>query len=247
MIVVEEIAALIGAKIDEGEFADVFALFDHVADYASKVVGLIEEGISKGFETIDKVAESGDYLGDLAARYGESAAAIQELGYVATLSGSSTDELTGSLKFLAKAASDAADGGKEAIKAFGGVKLKDAQGQIRPLEDLIMDLSDSFNSLPDDANKAARAMTLFGRDGAKLVQMLNRGSDGIAALRAEAVRSGAVLSEAAFAAAEIRDLVHQPRAGTHKRVEQGAVEAPDAGQDQAHAQSAKDDDAHNAR
>lgn len=200
-LIVEEISALIGAKIDEGEFADVFALFDHVAEYAAKVVNLIEEGIVTGLETINRVGERGDFLGDFAEQFGISAQAVQELGYAATLTGGSVDDLQTGLKFLSKAAADAAAGGKEAAAAFKGVKLKDAQGNIRPVTDLLQDLGDQFAAMPGGAAKLDRAFQLFGRNGQQLVGLMNRGSAGIAALRKEAEDSGAVLGEAAIAAA----------------------------------------------
>lgn len=206
MIIVEEIAAKIGAKIDEGEFADVFALFDHVADYAAKAVGLIQAGVSKGFEAINKVAERGDYLDTIAEQFGEAAQSIQELGYAAVISDAPVGALENSLKFLSRAAVEASQGSKEALRAFGHVKLKDANGQIRAASELISDLSDEFAALPNGPAKAARAIELFGRSGAELVPLLNRGSAGIEALREEARKAGIVLSQEAIQASAAYDL-----------------------------------------
>lgn len=201
-MVVDELIQVIKAKVDEAEFADVFALFDHVTAAALKMIHLINDAVEQGFSIIDEVAKMGDALADNAERLGISTEALQKLGYAAQLSGSNAEELTASLGFLAKAAAAAADGSAEALKAFNGVRLKNAEGQIRPLEDLFADLSDQFAKMPNGAAKADRAMALFGRSGKNLVGTLNRGKAGLQAFGDELQAAGGVLSAEAVANSE---------------------------------------------
>lgn len=204
-VVVDELIATIGAKVDEGEFADVFALFDHVANAAMKMANLIRNAVDAGFAAIHETAMRGDDIARLAEQFGVATDAIQELGYAAVLSDGSLDDVTTGLKFLAKSAADAGAGSEEALKAFKGVRLKDAEGKIRPLEDLFMSLSDEFSKMPSGALKVDRAIQLFGRSGQNLIPLLNRGAEGMAALREEARLTGQVLDGPAIAASAAYD------------------------------------------
>lgn len=204
-MIVQELVAVLGTKIEEGEFADVFALLNNLEDVFSKVFGAITDGINEAFKTVHEVASMGDEIGATAEKFGIAADALQELGYAANLSDTSAEAVTSSLKFLSKAAVDAANGSAEAVKAFKGVTLKDATGQIRPVADLLTDLSDQFAALPNGAAKTDRALQLFGKSGADLIPLLNRGSAGIAALREEARAAGVVLSGQALEASAAYD------------------------------------------
>ena len=116
---------------------------------------------------------------------------------------SSAAAMNRGLLFLSRNASAAAGGSKEAAEGFQrlGVKLKDADGKLRSPAELIYDVADGLQRLPDGTEKAALAMKLFGRGGAELVPVLNGGRGGLRALGVEARELGVVLSKDAIAAA----------------------------------------------
>lgn len=78
----------------------------------------------------------------------------------------------------AKKSADAIENGTkgvgETLKKLG-INAVDASGRMRPLDQLMLDIADKFSKLPDDGNKAALAMDLFGRSGMDLIPMLNEG------------------------------------------------------------------------
>ena len=204
-MVVQELVAVLGAKIEQGDFADVFALLDKLQEIFSKVFGFIKSGLEKAFGAVDQVANFGDEISTISEKFGIAADALQELQFAAVASDASVEALQNGLKFLSKAAVDAAAGGKDAAAAFKGITLKNSKGEIRPVADLLTDVSDQFAKLPDGAAKVDRAIQLFGKSGADLIPLLNRGSEGIAALRAEAQDLGIVLSGDTIAAAGAYD------------------------------------------
>src|SRR3546814_2755066 len=53
--------------------------------------------------------------------------------------------------------------GSKALQALG-VAATDAHGQIRPTEQVLLDLAEKFADMPDGADKAALAIKLFGRE-----------------------------------------------------------------------------------
>ena len=61
--------------------------------------------------------------------------------------------------------------------------------------DVLKDLADRFQTMPDGAEKTALAMDLFGKSGAAMIPMLNAGSAGITGLMEEARKMGLVISQ----------------------------------------------------
>lgn len=204
-VVVTELIATLGAKVEEGEFADVFNLIDHLTHYFEAFVDLVAEQIKAGFETVAKVAEYGDRVAATSEKFGIAADALQELGYAAKIADSDAESMAIALKFLSKNAAEAAAKGGDAAASFKGINLKNADGSLRSVDLIFADLADKFQKMPGDASKTALALDLFGKAGADLIPMLNRGSKGIAELRAEARASGTVLDAAALQASEAWD------------------------------------------
>jgi hypothetical protein len=138
----------------------------------------------------------GDEMGALAEQTGIGIVALQELKFAADQSDVEFDQLTNGLKFLSKNSLAAADGNEEMRKKFKklGVPLKNANGQLKTSEELLLDLADAFQEIPE-AQRGARAMEVLGKSGATLVPLLNRGKEGIKTLREEAQRLGGIINE----------------------------------------------------
>lgn len=150
------------------------------------------------------VARVGDEFFKLSQKTGVSVEALTALKYAADLSDLSTEGLTKALQKLSVAMFDTQINGEEgsaALKALG-VSATDMNGQIRPTEQVLLDLADKFSSMPDGADKAALAVKLFGKEGLAIIPLLNQGREGITSLMEEARRLGLVLSEDAARASE---------------------------------------------
>jgi lambda family phage tail tape measure protein len=151
------------------------------------------------------VARVGDEFFKLSQKTGVSVEALTALDYAAKLSDVSTEGLTKGLQRLSVALFDSRFEGAEGSKALQalGVAATDAHGQIRPTEQVLLDLAEKFADMPDGADKAALAIKLFGREGLSLIPFLNQGRDGITALMEEAQRLGLVMSEDVARASEV--------------------------------------------
>jgi hypothetical protein len=101
------------------------------------------------------------------------------------------------IKKLSTTLTAAADGtGKEAdLFRDLGVAVKDANGDIRPLEGILLDIANVFNKMPDGVRKTALAVELFGRSGLSFIPTLNEGRDAVRGLGDDAERLGFVLSD----------------------------------------------------
>lgn len=111
-----------------------------------------EEGIKKGFESQKKVLDAGTeaQINAIKAKYSDAAESLK--------SGSQ---------------------GVGAALASLGISAVNASNQMRPVDQLMMDVADKFAAMPDGANKTALAMNLFGKSGADLIPMLNMGREGL--------------------------------------------------------------------
>ena len=151
------------------------------------------------------VANTADELANLAQKTGVSVEALSALTYVAQMSDTDLQGLVKGLQRLSVAMFDTQVQGEEgsaALKALG-VSAVDASGQIRPTEQVLLDLADQFANMPDGADKAALAIKLFGKEGMSLIPLLNQGRAGITALMEEAERFGLVINSQTAQAAEL--------------------------------------------
>lgn len=133
---------------------------------------------------------------------GMSTDALQGLGYAAKVSGVSAEELQHGLIHLARSAREATLGGGGAGLAYSqlGIRVSNAAGKLRPLNDIFGDVVVKLSKMPDSGQKAALAMSLFGRAGAQLIPLLDEGPEGLARLTEEAKRLGIVMDEKTLAA-----------------------------------------------
>lgn len=148
-------------------------------------------------EVLHETAELATQLEVLNQKTGIGVEELSALKYAADQSHVSMESLTVGLQKLARGMEQAAKGGAgpvtSAFKALG-IQAADASGHLRPLEDVLLQVADKFSTMQNGAGKTALAMDLFGRSGASLIPLLNRGKAGIADLEAEAHRLGVTMS-----------------------------------------------------
>lgn len=158
-------------------------------------------GIDRLAEFVNRAAQSAEALNKMSQAYGIAVGTLSTFNYAAKLSDVETEALAKGMGKLAKAA----DENSPALKRIG-VSARDSAGQLRPLDDLMLDVSDRFAAMKDGTGKTAIALDIFGKSGAQLIPLLNQGRDGLKALTDEAERLGFKLTtETAQAAEQFED------------------------------------------
>jgi len=97
------------------------------------------------------------------------------------------------------------DGTGEAAQAFErlGISVKDAEGNLRPASEVLLDLSDALAKMDEsDPRRAATAMEMLGRGGKEMIPLLKDGSGAIREMMDEADRFGQVFGAESGAQAE---------------------------------------------
>ena len=146
-----------------------------------------------------------DATEDMAARIGVSTEFISEMGFVAKMAAGDNSFLEASLGRLAVNSAKAEQGIKGPSAAFKslGIDVLDADKKLKTLEQLLPEIADKFKAMPAGARETSAAVALFGREGRKMIPILNEGAAGIDELRKQAVKLGISLESGTAAAAGI--------------------------------------------
>ena len=135
-------------------------------------------------------------LGEVAQQIGVPVEALSQLEYAAEQSGGSLEGLRNGLSRLGV---NMVQNGAS-FEQFG-ISVRDAEGNIRPVIDVMMDVADRMAEMPDGAEKTAMAMSLMGRGSAEMIPILTDGSDALRQMMAEADSLGLTVSQESSVAA----------------------------------------------
>ena len=157
-------------------------------------------------QSVTNFASTGDALDKMSQRIGITAEQLQEFSYAATHAGAAPEDLEDALKDLGEHMAEIANGIDTSSDAFTlfqklGIEMKDAAGNMRPVEQVFLDLADAIQRNEDPALRAKMAMATMGDSGRKLIPMLAGGSDGLKQMAAQARDLGLVMSNDAVASA----------------------------------------------
>jgi hypothetical protein len=142
--------------------------------WASLVGGAVVAGIRSLVGSIDDLDEAAQGLGTTAVELSNLRAAAGEAGVGA-------EALDTALTRLNVNLSNAATGSKEQAALFRalGVSIRDSAGSVRPTIEVLRELADRFAELEEGPAKAALAVDVFGKTGARLLPYLNEGGKGL--------------------------------------------------------------------
>lgn len=136
-----------------------------------------------GFASVIKGAiDTADSFQKLEVRTGIAAEKLMAYVEAGKLADVSQKQLEVGLKTLARTQVEAADGVKTYADAYAklGIDVRNANGDLKPTDQLLGEIADRFADLPDGPEKAAAALDLFGKSGVDMITMLNGGSKALA-------------------------------------------------------------------
>lgn len=164
--------------------AGVQALATAVKDIASALASVVTDS-----------AAFADNVLTLSTNTGLTTDQIQEFQYMAELTDTSLETVTGSLTKLTGNMATAQSGTGAAAEAFAklGVDVTDAEGNLRSNQDVFMEVIDSLGQMDNATERDATSMAIFGKSAQDLNSLISIGSDGIAEFAQEAHDMGYVL------------------------------------------------------
>jgi hypothetical protein len=165
---------------------------------------------------VKRQIDTADSMGKVAQATGLQIEQLSRLDYAARFGG--VEDLGRQLQVLHKNTILASQGTGTQAAAFRalGVEVRDANGQIKTGDALLLELSDAFQKHEDGAAKSAAAQALFGDGAAKMIPLLNGGSQSLRELMTEAERFGLVVDANTSAnAAKLNDNLFRMQAAFH--------------------------------
>jgi TP901 family phage tail tape measure protein len=126
--------------------------------------------------------DTADNLNDLRQKTGITVEVLSQLSKAAQMSGTTIEAVGGAINKLNKGlAQGEKSRASQALRELG-ISAKDASGNLRPTDQIFLDIAEKFAAMPDGARKAGLAMALFGKSGADMIPMLNMGKKAISDL-----------------------------------------------------------------
>jgi hypothetical protein len=122
---------------------------------------------------------------------------FSRLAYNAKLSDLDVSVLSKSIRNLWEGMIDAINGTGDASLAFRamGISVKNTDGSLKSSQQVLNEIADVFEKMPNGINKSTLASAIFGaKVGTELIPMLNQGSAGFAKMAAESDALGQTIS-----------------------------------------------------
>ena len=204
--------AMQGLSEETDEAAKSTSVFSDVlkADLLSGAIKTGIKAVASGIREIgqalaDTVKDSAAYADNiltLSTNTGIAAETLQEYQYMAELTDTSLETITGSMAKMTRSMQRARSGTNSASAAFAalGVSVTDKlTGQLRDNEEVFGDVLDALGKMSNETQRDAYAMDIFGKSAQDLNSLIAVGKDGIAAFAKEAHDMGYVLDEETLA------------------------------------------------
>lgn len=130
---------------------------------------------------IKRTSDLGHEFFEMSEKTGISAETLSALKLAADTSGTSIGNVSRGLRFLSDEMVKTSTAGDKSKTVLGllGIQAVDSEGQMRPLNDVLLDVADRFSRMEDGAIKVKTAVELFGRAGMELIPFLNLGKKGL--------------------------------------------------------------------
>jgi hypothetical protein len=168
-----------------------------VAQYAAAylAVSRITAAFNEQRAAIDGLAKSAD-------RLAISTEAMAGFNLAAKLAGSSTEDVSRALTYMSRTIGEAATGSKEYEDALKRVGVSSAELLRLKPEQQYQRIADGINRLGTQAEKTSAAMDIFGRSGAKMMNLIAGGSGAIENAIRKTKEYGTAISRDAAASIE---------------------------------------------
>jgi len=146
-----------------------------------------------------------DSIAKVADKVGVTVEELQQLRFAADQTGVPIRTLDMALQRFSRRTGEVANGSGELLKTWQelGLAIKDQEGNVRPLTELLADYADAIAGAGSQQEKLRLAFKAFDSEGAALVNTLEDGAEGLAELMQAASDLGVVLDNETARKAEV--------------------------------------------
>jgi len=191
--------------------------FNTGLDSSIKLIAGVAAGITAAsgamFAWANSVFNTIDPMVQLSRETGVALESIQELGYAASVNGSSLDAVSASVREMTKRIGEFEQLGtgpaKEVVENLG-ISFRDANGEIKAADQVMLELTDTMAGMRE--SERMNVLDKLGIDPS-MIQLLSSTSEEVEGLRARAQRLGVVTQEQGGAVASYNDSLTTLRFG----------------------------------
>ena len=203
----DQLAGKLGVKIPDAAKNALNSMGDFSAGTVAKmaaVAGAVAAAI-KAVQQLNQItleaAARADELITESMQTGLSTDTIQKFKYAENLIDVSYSTISSSLTKLTQNMDKARDGNEDLAAAFAAlsVSITDSTGQLRPAEDVFLDVVDALGQVGNATERDAASMELFGKSAQDLNPLFIQGTGTLRGFFDEAERGGYVLDESQIA------------------------------------------------
>lgn len=192
---VRELITRLGFEVDDSALNSFEKNIDRVKIGMTAMVGAATAAAAGLFAITLSASKAGEEVQANSDLVGLSVEAYQRYAEAASLAELSNEGFQTSLQFLTRNVGNALAGNKVLIETFQGLGF--SMGELKTLktEDLLQRLQGKFQNMKTPAERAAAAVAIFGRSGARMGRFLSQSTESFA-------RSSAVVEAFGFFTAE---------------------------------------------
>lgn len=164
------------------------------AGVALGAVAKITAEFKKGADAAKNYAVA---IGQLSDKTGVDITTMQELQYIAEVTGISVDSLVDVFKDLKKNMHDAFYGNEEMQAEFNAISVwyTTSAGTLRDATEVLLDVIEGYRNIEDDVERSARMEKLLGGSSREMNVLVKEGKAGLEELRKAAHDTGYVIDE----------------------------------------------------
>ena len=187
---VRELVTTWGFDIDQSPLIQLglnIASLKEVVELVHIGLEALAKPVEELYELAEGAAQARIELDKTSQTVGVAAGTLLGLQQAAKMSHIEVGTMDAGLRLLSRNALKAAQGGAQAAQAFAllGVSIHGQDGKLRSSDAILLDMADKFSKMPDGIQKTGLAMQVFGRSGAQLIPMLNKGREELGKFAAE--------------------------------------------------------------
>lgn len=197
-MIIKELLARLGFEVDEKGLKDFNSMIGEAAKAMAVLVGAGAAAAGSVAALAITTANAGDQAAKGAQRAGVTVEEYQKLSFAASKAGVSQEQLEASLKLSNNQLQKAIASGQDYIETTNGVRIAvvNADGSIKTQTQLMEETANAVQNATSAQDKLTIATAVYGEEvGARMIPLLNLGSEGMQRLGADAEALGIVMSE----------------------------------------------------
>lgn len=157
------------------------------------VISITKEVINLGKKFINLITNTLDFAdtySDLSAQYDITTKSLQQFDYIASQNSTTLDSLLSAMTQMYNKAKEDNSVFKEL-----GVSVKDANGNMKTMDELFWDTQKALDKVTNSGNKSAYMLSIYGRNANSVGEVLRKNTEELESLAERAETIGIILDE----------------------------------------------------